>query len=133
MNFKNPIPVSPQSWLKEIAKAYLDAIEILPFGKLTGQRIDRKNLYQLGPAICIKFRGVRNSKDNLKKATDAALYSFVASEKLVGKLFDTAQVSFAFCYLASHYGLGILDEKTLDKNFDYIEKHVDDLVGFTSS
>jgi hypothetical protein len=37
---KNKIPDSSEAWLAEIAKAYLDAIETLPFGELVGQEIE---------------------------------------------------------------------------------------------
>jgi hypothetical protein len=33
---KNKIPDSSEAWLAEITKAYLDAIETLPFGELVG-------------------------------------------------------------------------------------------------
>ena len=57
MKAKNKIPETPESWLEEIARAYLDALETLPFSELAGQKIEPKDLFHLGPAICLKFRG----------------------------------------------------------------------------
>ena len=66
MKAKNGIPESPEAWLEEIARAYLDALEMLPFGKLADQEIKAKDLFHLGPPICLKFRGIKSSKQNLK-------------------------------------------------------------------
>ncbi|MBW2311322.1 MAG: hypothetical protein JRF35_09650 [Deltaproteobacteria bacterium] len=61
MKAKNKIPESPESWLGEIARAYIDALETLPFGELAGEKIEPKDLFHLGPAICLKFRGIKSS------------------------------------------------------------------------
>lgn len=132
MKAKNEIPESPESWLGEIARAYIDALETLPFGELAGEKIEPKDLFHLGPPICLKFRGIKSSNRNLKRATDAALSSYVATKEIVGDLFDIPQMSFAFCYLASHLGLELVDESRLTEILDFVESHLNNLVEMTA-
>lgn len=133
MKAKNGIPESPEAWLEEIARAYLDALETLPFGKLVGQKIEPKDLFHLGPPVCLKFRGVKRSKKNLKRATEAALSSYVATKEIVGDLFDIPQMSFAFCYLASHFGLELIEENLSTEILDFVESHLDNLIAMTTT
>lgn len=74
-----PLPSAPKAWLKEIAAAYLDAEEAIPFGPLAGATITKKDLFHLAPSVCIKFRGLERSKTNIKKVTEAALSSYIAT------------------------------------------------------
>ena len=111
--------------------AYLDAFEAIPFGKFVGQKIKPKDLFHLGPEVCLKFRGIRKTKSNLKKATDAALTSYVVTQEVVGDLFDIPQMSFAFSYVASHYGLDLLDEGMSTKILEYIESNLGELIRLT--
>ena len=131
MKIKNPIPDTPESWLEEISRAYLDAFDTIPFGGLIGQKIEQKDLFHLAPAICLRFRGLKQSKNILKRATDAALSSFVATENNVGDEFEIPQISFAFCYLASHYGLELVDEDLVSEVMDFIEQQQDYLSEIT--
>ncbi len=133
MKAKNGIPESPEAWLEEIARAYLDAFETLPFGKLAGQEIKAEDLFHLGPRICLKFRGIKSSKQNLKRATEAALSSYIATKEIVGDLFDIPQMSFAFCYLASHFGLELIEENLSTEILDFVESHLDNLVEMTTT
>lgn len=133
MKAKNGIPESPEAWLEEIARAYLDALETLPFGKLVGQKIEPKDLFHLGPPVCLKFRGVKSSKKNLKRATEAALSSYVATKEIVGDLFEIPQMSFAFCYLASHFGLELLEENLSTEILDFVESRLDNLIAMTTT
>jgi hypothetical protein len=128
MKDKNTIPNSPQDWLYEIVQAYQDAYETLSVGKLTGTKITKEDLFQLSPAVCLKFRGIEKSEENLKKATDAALSSYVATKENIGDLFDIPQMSFAFCYLASHFGLGLIDGTTLSEIMEFVEFRLNDLI-----
>ena len=128
---KNKIPPTKQTWLEEIAKAYCDAYETLPLGKFVGQEINPEDLFHLGPTICMKYRGVKNTKRNLEKATDAALTSYVATKEIVGDLFDIPQMSFSFSYIASHYGLDLVDEILSTKLLEYIESNLKRLLDLT--
>jgi hypothetical protein len=113
-DLRTGIPKSKLEWIAEIAEAYQDAEEAIPFGPVTGQLIEEKNPFHFAPSVCLKFRGIKPTKRNLKKATDAALSSYVASKDSVGHILDVPHISFAFCYLASHFALDLLDEKEIN-------------------
>jgi len=127
----NTIPKAPDSWLKEIALAYLDAREALPFGRSVGENLTEADLFHMAPLVCLKFRGIKDSKPNLKRATDAALASYIATSNLAGNLFDEPQMAFAFCYLASHFGLGLITEEESSKAIDFIERNLKTLIEIT--
>jgi hypothetical protein len=126
-----PIPKTPMEWLDEIARAYIDARETIPYGRLVSRKISEKDLYHLSPTVCLKFRGYKRSEKVLKKATNAALTSYVATRSVVGDLMDIPQISFAFCYLSAHFGLDLVDETTVAEIMDYIEVESDKLVALT--
>lgn len=117
-----------EAWLEEIANAYRDAAEALPFGPLMNHGMTESDLFHLGPAACLKFRGIRASAANLKRATDAALSSYVATSDLESDLLERPHSSFAFCYIASHFGLGLIDESTASQILDHIAGNASILV-----
>ena len=125
-------PKTPEAWLEEIAKAYLDAIETMQFGTLTRNKIEEKEFFHLAPSLCLKFRGIKTTEDNLKMATDTALSSFVATKDSVDNLFEIPQMAFAFCYLACHFGLDLVDKNTLSEAMGYIESKLDYLIKITT-
>ena len=129
----HPIPPTLEAWLNEIALAYRDAHETIAFGKLIDHPVAEKDLFHLSPALCMKFRGIKRSKSKLKRATEAALSSYVATEKVVGDLFDVPQMVFAFCYVASHLGLDMLDEDESAEIIDYVEHNLKHLVELTKT
>ena len=121
------IPSSNSQWLNEIAKAYLDAKEAMPFGPLAGTTITENDLFQLAPVVCLKFRGIDNSKENETKAVDAALSSYVANENENGGILKRPPMGFAFCYMLSHYGLDLIDDEQCEKILIYIENNLNEL------
>ncbi len=125
-------PKTPEAWLEEIAKAYLDALETMQFGELTENKIEEREFFHLAPSLCLNFRGIKTTEDNLKMATDAALSSFVATKDSVDNLFGIPQMAFAFCYLASHFGLDLVDKNTLSEAMGYIESRLDYLIKITT-
>ena len=131
LKIKNPIPQNNEEWPNEIAKAYLDAHETKSFGKLIGQSIKEKNLYQLAPALCLKFRGIKKTENIYRKATEAALRSYVASEDTGGDIFRIPQLSFAFCHLANHFGLDILAENRVAEIMDFLVDNRTELIQIT--
>jgi hypothetical protein len=133
MRARYPIPKSTLEWLEEIARAYADAREAIPYGRFVGQVITEKDLYHMAPAVCLKFRGLKQSDKLLQKATDAALSSYVATRDIVGVLLDIPQIAFAFCYLASHYGLDLVDQGVVDDVMEYVERKKEVLLEATSS
>lgn len=123
MKSKNPVPATPQAWLDEVARAYVDAHEAIPFGPLAGTQIKERDLFQLAPAVCLKFRGIKAAKSILDRTTEAALCSYVATEAQAPEVFAVSQLAFAFCYLASHFGLDLLDEAALATVMDHVEQN----------
>lgn len=128
MQIKHPIPDSPRAWLEEIAKAYKDAREAIPFGALVGQDIKPDDLFHMAPAVCLKFRGLGLTSKVLKQATEAALSSYVATKDQAADIFSAPQIAFALAYLASHFGLDLLDAGTVNALMEYVEEHEDELV-----
>ena len=43
-------------------------------------------------------------------------------------MLDRPQVAFAFCYIASHFGLGLIDEATASQILDHVADNADTLV-----
>jgi len=129
----NPKPTSFEAWLDEIATAYRDAYGTLPFGELVGQPMTEADLFHLSPAVCLKFRGIKESKSNLKRATDAALSSYAATREIVGDMLDVPQMAFAFCYVASHLGMDLVDEEEASQILDYVEHNLKHLVEMTET
>ena len=127
MKHKIPIPKTPDAWLDEIVLAYRDAAEAILFGPMVGQDMTESDLFHLGPSVCLKFRGLKQSAANMKLATDAALSSYMATSDLGDDLLDIPQVAFAFCYIASHLGLGLIDEATASEILDHVAEHADAL------
>jgi hypothetical protein len=120
-----PTPKTPHEWLTEIAAAYQDAHETLPFMPLADAEPNETELFHLAPHVAIKFRGLPRSRT--KAAVEAALSSYVATKEQVPDVFDDPYLPFAFCYLASHFGLGLLRHEDVDEAMTFIERNQTDL------
>ena len=131
LNPSTPMPDSPPVWLEEIAAAYRDARDAISFGPLVGQEIKPENLFHLGPAVCLKFRGIKATRRLLQKATDAALTSYVATEERMPEILAIPQLGFAFAYLASHFGLDLLDGQQVEAVMEYLEQNQASLLALT--
>jgi hypothetical protein len=119
----NPLPTSREAWLNEIARAFHDAADAIPFGPLAGASFGADELFHLGPETAVKFRGMRRSKRAMRLITEAALASYVATaSEGAGSLTDP-RVAFAFTYLTSHFALNLLTERQVAELMDYIENH----------
>lgn len=57
-----PVPQTAAGWVDEIAAAYEDAREALPFTPLVGVVAGARELYHLAPHVAIKFRGLPESR-----------------------------------------------------------------------
>jgi len=113
-----PLPQTAAQWIDEVNAAYDDAREALPFTPLVGVAADVRDLFHLAPHVAIKFRGLPESKRSI--AVEAALTSYVASQ-------DKAPVhdpllAFAFCYLASHFGLDLVSKGAVEEVMDLMER-----------
>ena len=72
--------------------------------------------------VALKLRGLPRSARKLARATEAALASYIATRDGNSEVFESPHLSFAFCYLASHHGLGLLDEAQTEAVMDYVER-----------
>lgn len=120
---RSDLPGSPETWLEEIRAAYADAREAIPFGPLAGHRFGERELFHLAPAVALKFRCLPSRGRTLKRATEAALSSYVANLDDQGSMLSDPRLAFAFCYLASHYGLGLVEMATVDSVMQFLERN----------
>jgi len=123
INVKNPIPAKPEEWLREIAEAYCDARDAIPFAELIDDKeeFDEKNIFHFAPGVCLKFRGIRRTKNIIEQTTEAALSSYVATQDKAAVEFESPVMAFAFCYVASHFGLGLITEEHGYSIIEFVE------------
>lgn len=100
----------------------------LPFAKMLEDEIGEQELFHFAPMVCLKFRGIRKSKSNVKKATEAALSSYVATQDMEPTTLCSPHRAFGFCYIASHLGLDLLTEEEARKVMDYVLEKDDRLL-----
>ena len=81
----------------------------------------KNKLFHLAPRVALKFRGLPLSQ--IDTATEAALSSYIASQELAGSTFDDPYLAFAFCYLASHFGLGLISEECIEAVMAFLEEN----------
>jgi hypothetical protein len=122
MRPNNPLPVSPEGWLVEVAEAYHQARQMRRSGRAHGDQADACDLSLLAPLVALKFRRLRRSQGKLAKASDAVLASHLVTSDDADFLKEP-QLVFAFSYVASHYGLGMLTETEAEGVMDYVERH----------
>jgi hypothetical protein len=127
MKPKTPVPTSSEDWLIEIAAAYRDAQEAIPFGPLVDYPFGESELFHLAPAVTLKFRGFPQSGRAAGRATEAALASYVMNRDERPGVFKNPHLAFAFCYLASHYGLGLVSASRVDSLMEYVVARRKDL------
>lgn len=106
---ERPIPQTENEWLDEIAEAYEEARETIPVGQLVGKEITEEDLFHLGPAVCMMYRGFKQTEENKEKAVETALQSYLAT-KDQEEVLDDPVMGFAFCYIVAHWGLELIDE-----------------------
>lgn len=116
-----PLPQNADEWLHEIADAYGDAYETLPFMPFVGVKPSEKELFHLAPRIAVKFRGLPHSQADT--AVEAALSSYVASKEQAGGALADPHLAFAFCYLAGHFGLGLMSERAVNEVMGFLEEN----------
>ena len=110
------LPRTAAEWIEEITAAYEDAEEALPFAPLVGAKAGPSDLFHLAPHVAIKFRGLPESKRPV--ALEAALSTYVGSEGSAA--LTEPRLAFALCYLASHFGLDLVSEETVDNVMDQL-------------
>ncbi len=117
------VPHDPEGWLREIAEAYEDAWEALPFMELVGEEAEEMDLWKIAPLVALKFRQLPSSEENCEKATNAAFASYVANKERNPAELGDAYVAFAFSYLASHFGLDLVTEPVVDEVMEHVGRH----------
>lgn len=122
---RRPPPKTPNEWLAEIATAYQEAYETLPFLPLVDVEPGEDVLFHLAPQVAVKFRGLPLSRSDA--AVDAALTSHFATNEQPPGIFVNPHLSFAFSYLASHFGLGLLKQEEVAEVMTFIENRQADL------
>lgn len=125
---KNAIPDRGEQWVREISAAYADAREAIPFGDLLGTPFDEGDLFHLAPMVALKFRGLPRTQAKIRRVTEAALASYVANRGEHEATLNDPRLSFAFCYLASHFGLGLLSVPDLEAIMQHVEENEAELV-----
>lgn len=119
---------APRPMAGQIAAAFLDAAEAIPQGEKVGKKITLNDLFVIAPETCLKFRGIRPTEKNRQKVLDAGLSSHVANVSRNEALLSKPQLGFAVAYVASHFGLGLLDEEAASDLLDYVERNEDKLL-----
>ena len=125
-------PTTDQEWLAEIASAWRDAASAKWFGLLTAGRPIRKSEYcHLAPHVCLKFRGIKAGKIKRFRVVEGVLASMEATmtDGDGGQYIKKSPLlAFAFCYLAAHLMLDLLDEQTVECTMDMCVAHEDELM-----
>ena len=81
----------------------------------------------MAPLVCLKFRGIKCTEKNKKRATEAALSSYVANEDANNGILKNPIMAFAFCYILSHYGLDLVSENECERILLYVENNLDEI------
>ena len=125
----NPLPQTPEQWLKEIDLAYKDAKKAKPFALLTGTWLTNAKLFHLAPLVCMKFRGMDMKDESLRKrVVEGALATYVAntgSDAPDRGLDANVKLAFALCYVTAHYVLDLVDEDQAQTILSYCEEHLE--------
>ena len=87
------------------------------------------NLFHLAPLTCLKFRGLDQRDEDLrKKVTEGALANYVANSSVDGidhGLESRPLLAFAVCYITAHYVLDLIDEEQSAATLDYCDENLD--------
>jgi len=117
------MPASHCDWIREIADAYVDAYQAIPYGAVFGDTITENELFHMAPEICLKIRRIKRTKANIKKATEAMLSSYAATQGHTPKILANPHIAFSFAYLTCHFAMDLLTEHYVDETMNYIEEH----------
>jgi len=128
MNGPRNLPETMDAWLQEIADAYGDAIDAIPFAAMAGLDLGRDEVFHLAPHVCIKFRGLERTQAIITKATEAALSSYIATKAQDEHTLQSPHRAFAFCYVGSHLGLDLMEEPEASNLMDYLLEHDQQLI-----
>jgi hypothetical protein len=115
------MPADFETWVTEIAHGWIEALETKPYGKSSGQELTDLDLCLLAPYIAVRNRGLEDDKEMTRRAKEAALSSYAANKDHPDGALKVPEMAFAFCYLAGHFGLGLVDAQKVDEYFRKLE------------
>lgn len=121
------LPKNMNEWFLDISEAYKEAVDTVPFAKILKKELTEDNFFHLAPKICLKRRKIKRTKENIKKARDAALCSYIATKDNIDDIFKNPIIAFSLSYLASHFGLDILSEIDVMQIMDNIENNIKEI------
>jgi hypothetical protein len=124
----NPIPTTNSAWLDEVRSAFADASTALPFKKLLGKNANPAFFPVIASSLCAKYRDVPTSGHEFDLAAEATLASYEASAIYHAKSFEVPEVTFAFCYVASHFCYGLISEAETGRILGYLMDRADVLL-----
>ena len=117
-----PFPRSSEDWLAEIA-ADLDAREAIPFGDLLGEPFREADLFHWRPPWPSSFEAVRARHAAERVQTKLRLPATPQTSRRTQAFSNDPHLAFAFCYLASHYGLRLLTAECVEELMADIERN----------
>jgi hypothetical protein len=116
---RRPQPTTPAGWRREIRLAFDDALEAVAFMDPRDQKQGADVLFHLAPHVAVKFRGA--PARSRSRAVKGALASYIASQSTAARALRHPYIAFAFCYLAAHLALGLVEESEVTRVMDYLE------------
>jgi hypothetical protein len=125
MKVKNPVPGSLEAWLVEIAAAYQDASEAIPFGPAAGEPFGEAELFHVAPAVALKLRGLPRSSRKLARLGRPKPRWPATSppEMAIRKSSRTRTFPLRSAIWRSHHGLGLVGEAQTEEVMDYVERN----------
>ena len=129
MKQKNNLPNSREQWMLEISGAFNHAVEE-DKELLENGTIYYGDLYQKSPIICLENRSIQKTKKNIQTAESAVHMNFdkFPEDSIV---YESPELSFAFGYLASHFGLKLIEHTLLVDVFNYLVSNLEKLESLT--
>ena len=126
---QQPLPKTPAEWLHEIECAMVDAQKSKPLSGSGRQKGIEHSVCTSAAAACLQFRG-RRLRDNaaIRVVLDVieAYLANTDSDQVDLGLQGRPFRSFAFCYLAAHRSLGLLDVPQADAIFKFCDENLGD-------
>jgi hypothetical protein len=127
ISVKTPIPTEPDHWLAEIAMAYKTAQMFMETGMEPPPGFEKAEPWQLAPLFCLSARGIRQTPDLFEQAAGMAFENFLENYTEDEAAALAPVLSFAFCYMGAHLGLGLVDEDEANRILDLAEDNVEHL------
>ena len=124
---QQPLPKTPAEWLHEIVCAMADAQKFKPAHDSGRQKGIEHSTCNLAAVACLKFRGRRSRGNEIIGVLLDVIEAYLENTDpdrngLQGSPFR----SFAFCYLAAHRSLGLLDGPQADAIFKFCDENLGD-------